>query len=202
MSSSIFFHSAAAVGAVVVGAVAVVVTTVVLGGGVVVVAAPTTQGGTESSQEMPESRILPRQQLAPPPGLDWQPVPPQTPHEAAQQMLPARIPVAQVGSCAAASASASVSRSAEKRVCEDMAAMGEGWRGDARKQQLSYKDVQCSLGVKRYIWEIQERGRCEFGTEDCSYVAHAIWVLMVPSSQDETCWLVSWLAASVKPEEA
>src|SRR6185369_17167909 len=57
-----------------------------------------TQGGPLAVQETPALRMLPRQQLSPPPGRVLQPAPPQLPQLAAQQTFVAATPVEQVGS--------------------------------------------------------------------------------------------------------
>lgn len=56
------------------------------------------QGGLNVTQERPELRTLLEQHELDPPGRLLQPEPPHLPQEAAQQALPERIPVEQVGS--------------------------------------------------------------------------------------------------------
>ncbi len=88
----------AAVTALVVVVCPVVVVLVAVVAADVVVAISTTHGGRLLLHDLPELVIVPMQHELDPPGIDPHVVPPQPPHFASQQALPARIPVEHSGS--------------------------------------------------------------------------------------------------------
>ena len=88
----------AAVTALVVVVCPVVVVLVVVVVAAVVVFISTRHGGRLLLHDLPAFVIVPMQHELDPPGIEPQVVPPQPPHLASQQALPARIPVEHSGS--------------------------------------------------------------------------------------------------------